>query len=758
MFESVQWFAKTSASVVVGATTLGAGLLYYGQNSLIYPANVPEGSRTNVATPAEYGIPYTDLTFTTPDKVKIRAYLLIQRRTLLSADGSVGSGEIDAQGDDAEFARSRPTVLFLHANAGNVGHRIPLAKVFYNKFRCNVLMLSYRGYGLSEGQPSEKGLKIDAQKAFDYILEHPILQNTRIVLYGQSIGGAVAFYLASQNSASISALIVENTFMTLPSLIPTVLPVAAPLAFLCHQIWDSASAARSLPTSVPVLLLSGSADELVPPTQMQGLHDILSGAEGSEGQDKGTHDDKATLDAPKSFNKRHLVFKKLPNGHHSDRATVSCRYYQSGIQGRRATEPSLPPGHETPPHAFSTSTPGGDYQTTGYNLYILRLRWQPIEPSVHDPSHAAFQLLECWSSLVTPFLLTTAKLGLQSTPVSRSWRWERKRHSRAMLATPSPVTCESLPSSYLQTIPGEIKLYRRQYEQGRISIVCILFIAVRYISIVSLVLNGIGFYSTSFDLDSCRKFRLAPPVTKMLAGLASQGLIFMRTWAISRKSRFVLVVLSALCVISLPLLIIGNVYKRSPFVKNGSCIAKQPVGVEFNSAPLYYGAMAGFDLIACGIATYYLIDRSAGAVMSKFTKKVLQHGMMYALGTTLVNVIVLLGVSHVKYVEKLGAFLSVAVTMIMAQHLVLATQSIRVPPPALEHIVITDHLPTLSSSETTNYSPHTAKTGFAGKLAVVPERDELSTTRSPLARVVFDIEQHPAPYARSHSPPVGFAL
>ncbi|KAG9080282.1 hypothetical protein FS749_008066 [Ceratobasidium sp. UAMH 11750] len=325
---------------------------------------------------------------------------------------------------------------------------------------------------------------------------------------------------------------------------------------------------------------------------------------------------------------------------------------------------------------------------------------------------------------------------------------------------------------YLQTIPGEIKLYRRQYAQGKVSIVCMLFIAVRYISIVSLVVNGIGFYSTSFDMESCQKFRLIPPITKMLAGLASQGLIFMRTWAISRKSRLVLIVLSALCLVSLPMLIVGNVYKRAPFVKNGSCIAKQINGT-FNSAPLYYGAMSGFDLVACGIATYYLIDRSAGSVMSRFTKKVLQHGMMYAFGTTLVNIIVLLGVSHVKYVEKLGAFLSVAVTMIMAQHLVLATQSIRVPPPVLEHIVITDRPPTLSS-DLTNFSPHTGKTGhlldIPGKLASVPEHDEPAAhdrdSQSPIPHVVLDI-QPPAPIPphvfdprnRPQSPfPVGYAL
>ncbi|KAF8686306.1 Serine aminopeptidase, S33 [Rhizoctonia solani] len=319
MFDSIKFFAKTSASVAVGA-----GLLYYGQNSLIYPSNVPEGSRTNVATPADYGLPYSDLTFTTPDNVKIRAYLLVQRKILLSADGSLGTAEVDNQGDDADFARSRPTVLFLHANAGNMGHRVPLAKVFYYKMRCNVLMLSYRGYGLSEGQPSEKGLKLDAQTAFDYIVNHAILGRTRIILYGQSIGGAVAFYLANANAKSIAALIVENTFMTLPSLIPTVLPVAAPLAFLCHQVWDSASAARSLPKSVPVLMLSGTQDELVPPSQMRGLFDILRGAEDGPKEEE-TEEDKIVLQATDS--KRLLVFKKFSNGHHSE-------YSWSLIDGR----------------------------------------------------------------------------------------------------------------------------------------------------------------------------------------------------------------------------------------------------------------------------------------------------------------------------------------------------------------------------------------------------------------------------------------
>ena len=106
--------------------------------------------------------------------------------------------------------------------------------------------------------------------------------------------------------------------MTLPSLIPTVLPVAAPLSFLCHQVWDSASAARSLPVELPVLLLSGSEDELVPPSQMQGLFDILSGAKGKSAEAEAEPKTDADEIAPHIGNGRLLVFKKFANGHHSE--------------------------------------------------------------------------------------------------------------------------------------------------------------------------------------------------------------------------------------------------------------------------------------------------------------------------------------------------------------------------------------------------------------------------------------------------------
>lgn len=110
-----------------------------------------------------------------------------------------------------------------HGNAGNIGYRLPIAKILVNELRCNVLMLQYRGYGLSTGNPNEKGLMIDAQTGLDYIRQRSELRGTQIVIYGQSIGGAVAIGLASRNQkqGDVAGVVLENTFTSIRKLIPS---------------------------------------------------------------------------------------------------------------------------------------------------------------------------------------------------------------------------------------------------------------------------------------------------------------------------------------------------------------------------------------------------------------------------------------------------------------------------------------------------------------------------------------------------------
>jgi len=118
-----------------------------------------------------------------------------------------------------------------HGNAGNIGYRLPIAKVLSEELGCNVLMLQYRGYGLSTGTPNEKGINIDAQTGLDYIRNRHELRKTRIVLYGQSLGGAVSIGLAARNQkyGDIAGVILENTFTSMRKMIPSY--AALPLRF-----------------------------------------------------------------------------------------------------------------------------------------------------------------------------------------------------------------------------------------------------------------------------------------------------------------------------------------------------------------------------------------------------------------------------------------------------------------------------------------------------------------------------------------------
>lgn len=167
-----------------------------------------------------------------------------------------------------------------HGNAGNIGHRVPIAKVLEEHIGCNVLMLEYRGYGLSTGTPNEKGIMIDAQTALDYLRQQKETKGGKIIVYGQSIGGACAIQLVAKNqeAGDVVGLILENTFTSMRKLIPryvdteslsqcltaaSALPPAKYLAGLCHQLWLSEEVLPRI-TQLPILFMSGLKDEIVP--------------------------------------------------------------------------------------------------------------------------------------------------------------------------------------------------------------------------------------------------------------------------------------------------------------------------------------------------------------------------------------------------------------------------------------------------------------------------------------------------------------
>ncbi|OJK05295.1 hypothetical protein ASPACDRAFT_1893800 [Aspergillus aculeatus ATCC 16872] len=273
MANSAVQFLRLPVLASSGLAVVASGLLYFKQNELIYPRNVPVDARTNVPKPQQFGITdYEELHLPTPDGETLHALFIRPTRKRIAQD---------------------LTVLMFHGNAGNIGHRIPIAKILQEILGCNVLMLEYRGYGLSTGTPDEAGLKVDAQTGLDYLRQRAETKDSQIVVYGQSLGGAVAIDLVAKNQdkGAIAGLILENTFLSIRKLIPTVFPPARYLARLCHQYWTSEEVLPKI-TKVPILFLSGLKDEIVPPSNMTQLFAVC-----------------------KSSRK---VWRTLPNGGHND--------------------------------------------------------------------------------------------------------------------------------------------------------------------------------------------------------------------------------------------------------------------------------------------------------------------------------------------------------------------------------------------------------------------------------------------------------
>eukprot|EP01068_Selenidium_serpulae_P015256 Selendium_serpulae@DN6192_c0_g1_i2.p1 len=165
-------------------------------------------------------------------------------------------------------------MIFFHGNAGNVGFRLPFFKNLHSKLKVNLFGVSYRGYGWSKGEPTEAGLYMDAEGALDFLLKSGRVDRNKIIVYGQSVGGAVAIDLAFRRQSDIKLVITENTFTSLREIALYLFPILKlfPLVlnFVQRLKMDSLEKIKQLKT--PVLLIYGTRDTTVPPEQSIQLH------------------------------------------------------------------------------------------------------------------------------------------------------------------------------------------------------------------------------------------------------------------------------------------------------------------------------------------------------------------------------------------------------------------------------------------------------------------------------------------------------
>jgi len=116
-----------------------------------YPQNMPPGYRN----PKEHGMNYDNVKITCKDKIKLHGWFV-------KADNN----PINCK-----------TIIFFHGNAGNIGSRIPNIEILVKRLNCNVLIIDYRGYGNSDGYPSEDGLRLDGEATLEYALDREDIDN-----------------------------------------------------------------------------------------------------------------------------------------------------------------------------------------------------------------------------------------------------------------------------------------------------------------------------------------------------------------------------------------------------------------------------------------------------------------------------------------------------------------------------------------------------------------------------------------------------
>ena len=203
-------------------------------------------------------------------------------------------------------AHPRGCLVFFHGNAGNIGDRVEKVALFA-RMGLNVLIVDYRGYGHSEGRPSEKGLYEDAAAVYRYARENKGVSIEKMVVYGASLGGAVAVDLAAR--VPVGALIVDSSFTNAQAMARRMFPWIPVAGWMLKTRFDSLDKIQRI--DAPKLIVHSRQDELVPFAMGQALFEAAKAPKefleikGGH-NDSFVHDQQTFVRGVRAFLQRHL--------------------------------------------------------------------------------------------------------------------------------------------------------------------------------------------------------------------------------------------------------------------------------------------------------------------------------------------------------------------------------------------------------------------------------------------------------------------
>ena len=199
-------------------------------------------ARSLSATPESFGLRADELSLLTEDGVRLHGWWI----------KGVGGRAL----------------IFFHGNAGNIGDRLDRAQIFNERLGLDVFLVDYRGYGRSEGSPSEEGLYRDARAVYAHAMTR--FHSNQIVLFGESLGSAVAIQLAVEQPSA--GVVLETPFLSVPAMARKHYPFVP--SFLIRSRFDNGEKIGSV--SAPKLFLVAERDEIAPPEQGRRLFELAA--------------------------------------------------------------------------------------------------------------------------------------------------------------------------------------------------------------------------------------------------------------------------------------------------------------------------------------------------------------------------------------------------------------------------------------------------------------------------------------------------